>query len=80
MITPDEAEILANAAATEYVKACGCATHEDIANVLMKLASMCGVGMAAVVGRDDAVQRLLGCANYVNQTQPMWPWKKEPIQ
>ena len=80
MITPDQAEFLANAAITQYVNACDCETKEDVANVLMKLASMCGLGMAAMAGRDEAVQRLLGTAQWVQKTQQIMPWANGPLQ
>lgn len=80
MISPDQAEVMAGAIITQYVNDCGCATQEDVANVLMKLASMCGLGMSAVVGREDAVQRLLGTAQWVQKTQQVMPWAMRPIQ
>ncbi|WP_342617172.1 hypothetical protein [Rhodoferax sp. GW822-FHT02A01] len=80
MITPDAAEVLANATIAQYVNSCDCETPEDIANVLMKLASMCGLGMSAVAGRDEAVQRLLGTAQWVQKTQQVMPWAKGFVQ
>ena len=80
MVTPDQAEALANKAVEDFVKACGCNNEKDVSNVLMKLASMCGLGMAAVAGRDDAVARLMGTAAHIQKTQPVAPWKKATIQ
>jgi len=80
MITPDEAEALATTAMQQYINACHCDSREDIANVLMKLVSVCGIGMSAVVGRDDAADRLIGTANYIVKTQPIAPWKRGPVQ
>lgn len=80
MITPAEAEALANTTIEQYVNACGCNSTTDVANVLMKLASMCGLGMAAVVGRDESVSRLIGTAQYIERSQPAAPWKVGTVQ
>lgn len=77
MITPQQAEALANKTVQDYVNACGCGDTQDVANVLMKLASMCGLAMAAVVGRDESVDRLIGTAMHIQATQPAAPWKME---
>ena len=70
MITPKEAERLANQTITDYVNACACDSNENVANVLMKLASMCGLAMCATVGQEEAVARMIGTANYIaNQEQ-----------
>lgn len=80
MIKPQEAEKLAQKAMEKYVNACGCATTNDVANALMKLVSMCGLGMCATVGRDEAVSRLQGTTDYIARAQAGVNWKKEPIQ
>ena len=77
MITPKEAEALAQAAMQSYVKDCKCANQEEVANALMKLASMCGLGMCAVVGRNEAVDRLIGTANHIARTQAGVNWNME---
>ena len=77
MITANEAEALAQKAMQDYVNACGCGSHEDVANVLMKLVSMCGLGMCAVVGQDDAVARLKGTASYIAKTEMGKNWTSE---
>lgn len=77
MITSQEAEALAKQHMTEYVNSCGCQTNEDVANVLMKLASMCGVGMCAVVGYRDAVARLEGVAGFIEDSMADVSWKQE---
>lgn len=80
MITQQKAEALAQAVMQDYVKACQCDTHEDVANALMKLASMCGLGMCAVVGQPEAVARLQGTTDYIARTQAGRNWKKETVQ
>lgn len=77
MITPKEAEALAQTAMQNYVNACGCNSPQDVANVLMKLVSMCGLGMCAVVGQPEAVERLEGTAAYIAKTQEGKNWRSE---
>jgi Lon protease-like protein len=77
MITPSQAEALAQHVMQEYVKQCECDTNEDVANVLMKMVSMCGLGMCAVVGQADAVDRLESTAAYIAQTQQGKHWHSE---
>lgn len=74
MITPKEAEKLAQKVMQNYVAECKCNSNEDVANVLMKLVSMCGLGMCAVVGQPDAVARLEGTTNYIAKTQAGKQW------
>lgn len=71
MITPQEAEKRAHELIEQYVNAASCDTIEDVANVLMKLASLTGLAMAAVVGRDEAVGRMVSVvANTSGATIP----------
>ena len=77
MKTAKEAETLAQQAMQDYVNKCGCQTKEDVANALMKLVSMCGLGMCAVVGQPEAVARLQGTTNHVAKTQENVNWKSE---
>jgi len=79
VITPNEAEALAQKTMQEYVAQCDCLTPEDVGNVLMKLVSMCGLGMCATVGQRDAVKRLQETAAYISQTQHGKHWKSEVI-
>jgi hypothetical protein len=79
MITEQDAEKLAQAVMQDYVNRCQCNTKEDVANALMKLTSMCGLGMCAVVGKDDAVARLQGTADYIAKTQKGANWKAQFI-
>ena len=74
MITPKEAEALAQKAMQEYVNACKCDTPQDVGNALMKMVSMCGLGMCAVVGQQEAVARLEGTAAYVAKSQAGVNW------
>lgn len=77
MITSKDAETLARQHMQEYVNACNCQPPEDVANVLMKLVSVCGIGMCAVVGNTDAVARLNGTANFVQNSMVGVSWRKE---
>ena len=79
MITPKEAEKLAHTVIQDYVNACQCNTMEDVGNALMKLASMCGLGMCATVGQHEAVARLQGTTDYIAATQEVKNWKSEAI-
>lgn len=80
MITASEAEKLANKTVEDYVNACGCQNEQDVANVLMKLASMCGLGMCAVVGQDEAVARLQGTTNHIASARHSETWKPAVVQ
>lgn len=79
MISSKEAEKLAHRAVQDYVNSCGCNTLEDVGNALMKLVSMCGLGMCATVGQQEAVARLQGTTNYIAATQEGKNWKSEAI-
>lgn len=76
MITQEEAEALARQHMTDYVNSCNCQTEEDVANVLMKLVSVCGIGMCAVVGNADAVARMQGTTNFVEKSMVGRSYKK----
>ena len=80
MINPEEAEKLANATVEEYVAKCSCESQQDVANVLMKLASVCGLGMCAVVGQEDAVARMQGTAEHISKPEYAAPWKRTVVQ
>jgi|LakMenE18May11ns_1017448.scaffolds.fasta_scaffold8374605_2 hypothetical protein len=75
LITSREAEILAKQAMTDYVNSCHCQNQVDVANVLMKLVSVCGVGMVATVGHSDAVARMQGATDYISENVSPTPWK-----
>lgn len=77
MIAPSEAEALAQKAMQDYVNSCRCDTPQDVANALMKLVSMCGLGMCAVVGQPEAVSRLEGTAAHIAKTQEGKNWRSE---
>lgn len=80
MIKQQKAEALAKAMMQDYVNACECQSAEDVANVLMKLTSMCGLGMCAVVGQPEAVARLQGTTDYIARTQAGKNWNREVVQ
>jgi hypothetical protein len=77
VISPGQAEKLAHALVENYINKCGCENTQDVANALMKLASMCGLGMCAVVGRAESVQRLRETADYIAKAQAGVNWKVE---
>ena len=77
MLKPQQAELLANTLVQQYVNKCDCQSQEDVANALMKLASMCGLAMCAVVGRDESVARLQGTTNYISSTEAGKNWRVE---
>lgn len=77
MITPQEAEALAQKTMQDYVNACKCDTPQDVGNALMKLVSMCGLGMCATVGQPEAVARIEGTAAYIGKTQAGKNWRSE---
>lgn len=80
MITPQEAEALANKTVEDFVNQCACRNEQDVANVLMKLASMCGLGMCAVVGQEEAARRMQGTTNHIAGKQHSTEWKKAVVQ
>jgi hypothetical protein len=80
MLTAKQAEALAQQAMQDYVNKCGCNTPQDVANVLMKLVSMCGLGMCATVGQREAVDRLQGTTDYIAKAQAGVNWKMERPQ
>jgi len=80
MINPKETEKLANKTVEDYVNACGCQSEQDVANALTKLASMCGLGMCAVVGQRDAVSRLQGTTNHIASGQHSRTWRRAVVQ
>lgn len=77
MITPQESEALAQKTMQDYVNSCKCDSADDVANALMKLVSMCGLGMCAVVGQPEAVDHLEGAVAYIAKTQAGKNWRSE---
>lgn len=77
MISPKEAEAMAQKVMQDYVNACKCDTTQDVGNALMKLVSMCGLGMCATVGQAEAVERLEGTAAYIAKTEAGKNWRSE---
>jgi hypothetical protein len=45
----------------------------------MKLASMCGLGMCATVGQEEAVARLQGTTDHIAKTQAGKNWHCERV-
>ena len=78
--TQAEAEKLAEKAVSEYLNACRMMDATNLANYLMKLASVTGCVMANAVGADEAFDRLLGTAQFVLKTTPKKPATLRPIQ
>ena len=80
MITQEDAENLARKHVTDYVNSCNCDTNEDAANVLMKLLSVCGVSMVALVGYSDAVDRMQGTTDFIAEKLSNFEFKCERQQ
>lgn len=80
MITPQEAEVVANRIVGEYLTACKLDTQQQAGDALMKLVSMCGLAMCATVGQADAVARLEGTAAYIARPEHGRGWKREAVQ
>lgn len=74
MITPEAAEDLARKHMQDYVAACGCNTVEDVGNVLLKLASVTGVGIVATQGQEVAVAVIQGVAKHLQKPQFSKRW------
>lgn len=79
MISPIDAEELAQKTMQDYVHLCQCGNVNDVANALMKLVSMCGLGMCATVGQEEAVSRLQGTTDYIAKTQAGINWKSGTV-
>jgi hypothetical protein len=77
MITPEEAEKLARSTVESYINSCCCGNNQDVANALMKLASMCGLAMCAVVGQDEAVARIESVGKHISKSKFSGPWITE---
>lgn len=77
MIAQQDAEKLAKQHMTDFVNACKCQSKEDVANVLMMLASACGAGMVAVVGHADAVDRMRDTTDFIDVAYAGSTWSCE---
>jgi hypothetical protein len=75
-----EAEAMARIAVTEYVNACSPTDRSQIADYLMKLASVSAVVMAQTQGSEEAAQRLEATAAWVRKTMPAQPARLETVQ
>ena len=78
-LTPDEAEALAKKSVADYLSACCMTDASQVANYLMKLASVTGILMASAEGADAAFDRLLGTAQFVLKTMPKQPSKLQRV-
>lgn len=78
--SPAEAEKLAARMVGEYLNACRMTDRGQIANYLMKLASVGAVLMAQAEGSEDAAQRLEATAAWVRKTMPAQPARMETVQ
>lgn len=56
MITPAQAEDLARIYMMDYINQGDCANEQDIANMTLKLMSVCSVALCAALGRKVAVE------------------------
>ena len=79
LISQFDAEELAKTVLQNFVDACHCQNTQDVANVLMKVCSVAGVMMCAVVGQTEAVQRIDGTADFIAK-QKFGKFHKETIQ
>lgn len=68
MVTPHEAEALAQKHIQDYLNACSLDSTRDAGNALMKLCSVAGVLMVATVGYQEAVERLEGTTTFIAET------------
>lgn len=75
-----EAEAMARIAVTEYVNACSPTDRSQIADYLMKLASVSAVIMAQAEGSEKAARRLEATAAWVRKTMPAQPARLETVQ
>ncbi len=69
MISPNEAEMIANKLIENYLVQCEPGTAEDIANALTKLCSIAGIGICASAGYDDGGARLRGILDYIKMCE-----------
>ena len=67
MKTQAEAEALAIETIDNYLGLCGCDTLHDQSNALMKLCSVASVKMAKATGPEDAYNRILGTAFFIQK-------------
>lgn len=78
--TPDEAENFARQIVGEYLNKCRIADRSQIGNYLMKLVSVASVLMANAEGSPMAAARLMGTAEWVQQTMPVKAARLEKLQ
>lgn len=56
MISPQEAEAVAQATVEQYIAYCGAQNKDEARQVLIKLFSMAGIALVAIAGRDRALE------------------------
>jgi hypothetical protein len=79
MVTPQEADALAQECIRNYLNDCGLETVADAGNALMKLCSVTGIALCATVGYEDAVDRLNGVAAFVENNMRDVQFKREML-
>ncbi|WP_110946450.1 hypothetical protein [Pseudomonas bohemica] len=67
MVTPDQAEVIANKAVEDYINACKPQSIEDAGQVLLKLLSMTGLALCAARGQPGAVAAIESVAAHISQ-------------
>lgn len=67
MVTPDQAEVIANKAVEDYINACEPQTLDEVGKVLLKLMSMTGLAMCAARGQDGAVAAVESVAVHISK-------------
>jgi hypothetical protein len=58
MISPQEAEALAQVTVETFVSCCGAADADDARRAVIKLFSMAGIALVAIAGRERALEIL----------------------
>lgn len=56
MISPQEAEALAQVTVETYVSCCGAQNADDARHAIIKLFSMAGIALVAIAGRELALE------------------------
>lgn len=67
MVTPDQAEVIANKAVEDYINACEPQNLDEVGKVLLKLLSMTGLAMCAARGQNGAVAAVESVAVHISQ-------------
>lgn len=67
MVTPQEAERIAEKAVENYINDCKPQNMDDLGHVLLKLCSMTGVALCATRGQQGGVEAVLSVAKHISQ-------------